>query len=141
MRIECWRKPSHINRLGLGSGGTRVALVATTTRGTRPEFSQRFMATSGHSERERILTLIAERATTDADFRRRLLADAAPTIESDLGIRLPPKFKIRFIEKDPGLDALIVLPDLARAGNELSDDDLDAVAGGTGECGPITWTW
>jgi hypothetical protein len=99
------------------------------------------MATGGHSERERILAQIAERAATDADFRRRLLVDPGPTIERDLGVRLPANFKIRFVEKDPGLDALIVLPDLARPGNELSDEDLDAVAGGGDECPEITWTW
>lgn len=81
--------------------------------------------------RNALLASILTRATTDADFRRRLLAEPERAIHEAFGVRVVDGFRVRFIEKDPDLDALVVLPD-ARSADEMSDEDLDAVAGGSG---------
>ncbi len=85
---------------------------------------------------EKLLEAVVHRASMDGPFRAQLLADPASAIHSAFGVSLPEGFRIRFVEKDPGLDALVVLPDLHAADEELSDDDLEQVAGGSG-----TATW
>ena len=59
-----------------------------------------------------------------------LLAEPRQTISKTFGVAIPPTFRIRFIEKEPDLDALVVLPDLKVGGDELSNGDLDAANGG-----------
>ena len=73
---------------------------------------------------------VATRAAVDRAFRSRLLADPRNAVAEVLGHQLPDSFRIKFIEKDPGVDALIVLPDLAPTSGELSQEELEAVAGG-----------
>ena len=90
------------------------------------------MNTSHWSKRE-LGDAVIERARHDASFRKALLKRPKRTIYQHFGIRIPDTFKIRFIERDPELDALIVLPppdhETAEQ-DELGDDDLDMVAGG-----------
>lgn len=85
---------------------------------------------------EKLLETVAHRASMDAPFRAQLLSDPAGAIHGAFGVALPDGFRIRFVEKDPGLDALVVLPDLRASDDELSDDDLEQVAGGT----QLTWS-
>jgi len=87
---------------------------------------------------EKLLEAVCHRASMDGPFRAQLLADPASAIHAAFGVSLPEGFRIRFVEKDPGLDALVVLPDLHDADEELSDDDLEKVAGGGG--GELTWS-
>ena len=85
----------------------------------------------------RVLKAVLKRATTDRTFRQQLLEDPRAAIEREFGIRIPPEYRLRFIERDPDVDALVVLPDLrpdsadGSDDGELSDDDLEDVAGGT----------
>lgn len=76
------------------------------------------------------LEQILNRAGVDLDFRRALLADPRKAILDGLGVRIPAGFRVKFIEREKDVDALIVLPDLHRQDGELDDRDLDAVAGG-----------
>ena len=73
---------------------------------------------------------IRARAAADAEFRRGLLHDPARTLREELGIELPPGYRVHFIEPDEDVDDLFVLPRMAE-GEELDDDELDAAAGGT----------
>lgn len=98
------------------------------------------MANRKPSTREEIIAEVTRRATLDRDFRERLLKDPREALPEILGQPLPAHIKIRFIEKDPDLDALIVLPDFIPEIEELSDDDLDVVAGGTGDPGDCWMT-
>lgn len=81
-----------------------------------------------------LLREVIERASTDRDFRARLLADPAAAIRHAFGVILPHNYRIRFIERPRELDALIVLPPMNQ---ELDEDDLEQVAGGleTDICG------
>lgn len=79
---------------------------------------------------KQMLAAILERSTTDQAFRQRLLTHPRTAIEQAFGVVIPSTFNIRFVEKDPSVDALVVLPDAVGHGGELSDRDLDAVAGG-----------
>jgi hypothetical protein len=90
---------------------------------------------------DRVLQEVTARATTDLDFRRQLLKDSARAIYDNFGVTIPSGHVLRFIEKPEGVDTLIVLPDYRRPGGELEDDDLDAVAGGTGGCYEETTVW
>jgi hypothetical protein len=81
------------------------------------------------SER-RALDSIVARATVDRAFRQQLLADPRRAIRDELGLTIPSHFRIKFIERGPDLDALVVLPDFREGAEELSDDELEAVSGG-----------
>lgn len=77
-----------------------------------------------------LLQEILKRATVNRAFRVRLLQDPRAAILDEFGIRLIDTFRIKFIEKDPDLDALVVLPDFREDG-AIDDDDLGSVVGGT----------
>jgi hypothetical protein len=86
---------------------------------------------------QQILEAVLDRAAVDQPFRRHLLASAAEAVHAAFGIRLPDGFRIRFIEKDPDTDLLVVLPDVRGGSDELSEEDLENVAGGTDPPPPI----
>lgn len=81
------------------------------------------------SER-RALDSIVARATVDRSFRQMLLTDPRRAIRDELGLTIPSHFRIKFVERGPDLDALVVLPDFRDGVEELSEDDLEAVSGG-----------
>lgn len=95
------------------------------------------MQTPGPAGRK--LDAILERASVDREFRQQLMVDWRRTIQHSFGIMVPPAFNMRFVERDAGVDALIVLPDFKNADGELSDHDLEAVAGGTDEDPSTYW--
>lgn len=76
------------------------------------------------------LDAVVERAATDRAFRSSLLSDPRGAIQQAFGVRIPADVRIKFIEKTADVDALIVLPDLRSPTGELSDNDLEGVAGG-----------
>ena len=83
----------------------------------------------GRAEMERQLI---ERSLQDDDFRRRLLADPRAAVEQELGSRLPESIQVRAVEETADT-IYLVLPGQsvgAETGGELSDQDLEAVAGG-----------
>jgi hypothetical protein len=89
-------------------------------------------------DRDALWKTIISRATVDPAFRAQLVADPGGAFVTATGAPLPDDFRIRFIEKDPGVDMLIVLPDLVPADPELSVEELEQVAGGTAWCDTIT---
>jgi len=78
----------------------------------------------------RALQAILDRAATDPVFRRRLLVDPRGAILESFDVAIPETFRIKFVERDPDLDALIVLPDVDMRSARMSDDDFDIVSGG-----------
>ena len=93
------------------------------------------MPAPGPADRK-ALDAILERATVDREFRQQLVVDWRRAIQQSFGIIVPPTFTMRFVERDPGVDALIVLPDFKNADGELSDRELEAVAGGVDDPPP-----
>lgn len=71
---------------------------------------------------------VQKMAVTDEEFRKELLENTNAAIEKIAGEKLPEDFKIKVIENDPAYAATFVLPPMVS--DELSDDELDAVAGG-----------
>jgi hypothetical protein len=114
------------------AGGTAVAFLGRERRGV----TGMTMSTTQQEALEQILT----RAAVDLEFRKSLLVDPRRAILDGLGLRIPANFRVKFVERDKDVDALIVLPDLIRPDGELDDCDLDAVAGG-GDGDPTTTPW
>jgi hypothetical protein len=91
------------------------------------------------NKEQQALEAVLERATVDREFRQQLLADPRRAILERFGVSIPAAFNVRFVEKDDGVDALIVLPDFRRPDGELSDGDLDAVSGGHAQPHEPNW--
>jgi hypothetical protein len=73
---------------------------------------------------------IIDRATSDPDFRNRLVSNPNETISQALGVPLPRNVAVRVIEEQPGEVVLVLPAQPAPTGSQLSDADLEAVAGG-----------
>ena len=89
------------------------------------------MASSAPSMgRHELETLIIERAWKDPDFRREFVSDPKGTIEKYSGQKLPSATKIEVHQEDANTMHMTIPmppPNL----NELTDADLERVAGGT----------
>jgi hypothetical protein len=89
-------------------------------------------AAGGSSRRAELERKLIQRSLEDEEFRRRLLDDPKGAVEQEIGTRLPQEIKIRVVEESPDT-IYLVLPSsspLGGEGEELSDRELDAVAGG-----------
>ena len=87
------------------------------------------------SGREQMERRLVERSVQDADFRRRLLGEPKRTVEEELGTRLPEGVRVVAVEETAETIYLVLPSDSPHGdGGELSDQDLEAVAGGG------TWT-
>lgn len=80
------------------------------------------------------LAAILEKAQTDPSFREKLLADPAATLAGE-GLAVPPGFTVVALEDTPTRMHL-VLPPVSPTG-EVSEQDLDAVAGGLWVAPPL----
>ncbi len=83
---------------------------------------------TGRAEMERRLV---ERYLRDEAFREQLLADPKAAVEQELGTRLPEDVRVVAVEETADTFYL-VLPNASPVGEggELSDRELEAVAGG-----------
>ena len=68
---------------------------------------------------------LIEKATVDAEFRSRLMADPAAAIKAETGVTVPSGFNVA-VHEDTADTSHLVLPPSARLGEE----DLVHVAGG-----------
>jgi hypothetical protein len=83
----------------------------------------------GRAEWERT---IVQRSIEDEEFRQRLLDDPKGILEQELGGALPQGFEVRVVEESADT-IYLVLPSasaLGDQGGELSEEELEAVAGG-----------
>jgi hypothetical protein len=88
-------------------------------------------AGGGRAEMERRLV---ERSLQDESFRQRLLDEPKGAIEGELGTQLRESIEVRVVEESADT-IYLVLPSASPfvgEGGELSDEKLDAVAGGLG---------
>ena len=89
--------------------------------------------TESRRSRAELIDAIIELARRDSSFRQELLQEPRSAIHSRFGIEIPSDYRIRFVERDPDVDALVVLPPADRLESEtdeLSDEDLEIVVGG-----------
>ena len=84
---------------------------------------------SGRAEMERRLI---ERSLEDESFRQRLVEDPKETVERELGTRLPEDVRVVAVEESADTIYLVLpgAPMAGREGVELSDQELESVAGG-----------
>ena len=82
------------------------------------------------SEQEftKTLSQITAKAWSDPSFKKRLLADPA-AVAKEFGMPLPPGMQIKVIEDSPTVRHFVLPPRPPVA--ELSDEQLDQVAGGS----------
>jgi hypothetical protein len=88
-------------------------------------------ASGGGGSRAEVERRLIQRSLQDEAFRQRLLADPRAAIEQELGSRLPESVEVRVVEETA--DTIYLWIPTASAvgqGGELSDQELDAVAGG-----------
>jgi hypothetical protein len=89
------------------------------------------------SERRRALEhRLVEKAAKDAGFRRALTADPRGTLERELGVAVPAGVSLTVVEESPTERYLVLPPAPTGREAELSERELEAVAGGFG---PATW--
>ncbi len=72
---------------------------------------------------------VLSRSATDKAFRQRLLTDPHSAIAEATGQVVPKNFRVAFVENTA--DATVVLPPAVSETAELSDHELETVAGGT----------
>jgi hypothetical protein len=77
----------------------------------------------------KVLDGFIRKATTDKKFRELALKSPEEAIKQLVGKDLPADYKVRAVARD-GADIVFVVPDLVKAGGELSDSELEQVAGG-----------
>lgn len=78
---------------------------------------------------EKKLSQIIAKCWADEGFKRKLLADTAGTLKAE-GVELPSGLSIKALENRDTVFHLVIPAKPA----EMSDDDLDQVAGGFGMC-------
>jgi hypothetical protein len=96
--------------------GERAMTEASGSPGTRTEMERRLI----------------QRSIEDDAFRRRLIEDPKGAVEQELGARLPEEVRVVTVEETADT-IYLVLPSaspLGDEGAELSERDLEAVAGG-----------
>jgi hypothetical protein len=75
---------------------------------------------------------IIEKSMKDPVFRQQLLAHPKATIEKETGQAYPFGIKVKVIEEEPDVVVLTIPKLTAAATEELSDQQLETVAGGLG---------
>ncbi|MGE5235548.1 MAG: NHLP leader peptide family RiPP precursor [Acidobacteriota bacterium] len=79
--------------------------------------------------RGQINDLMAGFATKNPEYRKALVSKPKEVLAAQLGQTLPQSMKVIVIEEKPD-QFHVILPHVAKEGEELSDADLESVAGG-----------
>lgn len=88
-----------------------------------------------------LIERVQQEAAQNAEFRRKLEANPREAIESMTGGRLPAGLQIEVVTQQPG-KVYIVLPADPDPTRELTDTELEQVAGGNKYCWntkPLCW--
>ena len=89
-------------------------------------------ASAGGGGRAEVERRLVQRSMEDEDFRQKLLDDPKAAVEQELGTQLPEGIEVRVVQESADT-IFLVLPSasVVGEGGELSDRELEAVAGGT----------
>jgi hypothetical protein len=90
------------------------------------------MAEWNEAEAQKTLAEITKRSQTDPEYRKLVLKDPNTAIAKVNSTPMPAGFKVQFVDNE-GANLTIVLPDALSNNAELSDAELEQVAGG-GRC-------
>jgi hypothetical protein len=117
---------------GMVASGGAVALPAARRARTNSQGQRKIMSTiaSAPITRDQISIEIAKKAWHDEAFHKAILSDANAVYEKELGRKLPAGIKIKVLEDDAHT-VHFVIPQKPANAAELSDQDLEAVAGGS----------
>ena len=74
--------------------------------------------------------LLVKFATQNPDYRDALKRKPKQVVAAQFGMSLPEGLELKVLEETPNT-AYVVLPHIVREGAELSDADVEMVAGGT----------
>lgn len=88
--------------------------------------------------REAVEAKLIKRAMEDSEFRKQLISDPKAVVEKEVGESFPDNVQIKVVEETADV-AYIRLP--AVTAEELSDKDLDNVAGGIFICNKFMSGW
>ena len=80
--------------------------------------------------RKQLEAQLIDRALKDETFRQELVRDPKGVFTRELGITMPEQIQVQVLEESPTTVYLVLPRSVASAGTELSDADLEAVAGG-----------
>jgi hypothetical protein len=83
-------------------------------------------------EAEQAIQQIVKRAQTDSEFRQLCLDNPNFAAQEAIGKEIPTGYVLKFVDNKRA-DLTVVLPDIIKESAELSDTELDQVAGG--KCG------
>lgn len=77
---------------------------------------------------------VVEKAAKDSEFRAKVISDVYAAVKEATGRDVPRDFKIQVVD-GTGYHANIVLPEFRSSEDELTEADLETVAGGIiGNC-------
>lgn len=82
------------------------------------------------AKRAELWQRLVTRATNDSDFRAALKSDPKQTLEEEFDISLPEDAKITVLEESPDQQYIVLPPRLVGEDGALSEEELEAVAGG-----------
>jgi|SRR5215472_10644280 len=87
------------------------------------------METQSPTKRD-LETALIEKCWKDPEFKKAVVRDPRGVLEQRAGRKLPPNFKI-FIHEEDANTLHLTIPPAPSSLTELSEDDLEKVAGGT----------
>lgn len=83
-----------------------------------------------NNDADQVLEQVIKRSLEDPEYRALALSDAKAAISLINPKPLPPGFTVRFVD-NAGASRTFVLPDAVPVADELSDAELEQVAGGS----------
>jgi hypothetical protein len=73
---------------------------------------------------------VLDRALADRDFRRELVESPHRSLSELYGVTIPESADVQVFEETEGSHYVVIPPDMSGFSEELTDEQLEAVAGG-----------